>query len=257
MGVSHIITVSSTAPTLAEMLGLAVGIDYALFILSRHRAQLAEGLDPVESMSRALATAGSAVVFAGTTVIIALGGLTVAQIPVLTVMGVGAAFSVTVAVSVALTLLPAIALLLGERLRPRPRKPRRQRKAAKARTAGSPRRGVARIWVGAVTRQPIVTVLAVVILLGLAAVPALDLRLATARQQHRRRPTPRSAQTYDAITEAFGEGYNAPLVVTADVITSSTTPQDTVSDLADAIRSDPRRGRGAAGDARTRAATPR
>ena len=152
-------------------------------------------------MSRALATAGSAVVFAGTTVIIALAGLTVAQIPVLTVMGVGAAFSVTVAVSVALTLLPAIALLLGERLRPRPKKPPAEAaaKAAKARTAASPRRGVARIWVGAVTRQPIVTVLAVVILLGLAAVPALDLRLATARQQHRadrhpaaHRPTTRS-----------------------------------------------------------------
>ncbi len=237
MGVSHIITVSSTAPTLAEMLGLAVGIDYALFILSRHRAQLAEGLDPVESMSRALATAGSAVVFAGTTVIIALGGLTVAQIPVLTVMGVGAAFSVTVAVSVALTLLPAIALLLGERLRPRPRKPRRQRKAAKARTAGSPRRGVARIWVGAVTRQPIVTVLAVVILLGLAAVPALDLRLGLPDNSTAATDTPQR-KTYDAITEAFGVGYNAPLVVTADVITSS-TPTDTVSDLADAIRAIP------------------
>ena len=85
--VSNLVTVSSTAPTLAEMLGLAVGIDYALFILSRHRAQLAEGLDVVESMSRALATAGSAVVFAGTTVIIALAGLSVAKIPVLTVMG--------------------------------------------------------------------------------------------------------------------------------------------------------------------------
>ena len=76
------------------MLGLAVGIDYALFILSRHRAQLAEGLDVVESMSRALATAGSAVVFAGATVIIALAGLSVAKIPVLTVMGLGAAFAV-------------------------------------------------------------------------------------------------------------------------------------------------------------------
>ena len=130
--VSNVITVSSTAPTLAEMLGLAVGIDYALFILSRHRAQLAEGLDVVESMSRALATAGSAVVFAGTTVIIALAGLSVANIPVLTVMGLGAAFSVTVAVSVALTLLPAIALLLGERLRPKPRKARRDRRAARA-----------------------------------------------------------------------------------------------------------------------------
>ena len=115
---SSVVTVSSTAPTLAEMLGLAVGIDYALFILSRHRAQLADGVDVVESMARALATAGSAVVFAGATVIIALAGLSVAGIPVLTVMGLGAAFAVTVAVLVALTLLPAIALLLGERLRP-------------------------------------------------------------------------------------------------------------------------------------------
>ena len=72
---SNAVTVSSTAPTLAEMLGLAVGIDYALFILSRHRRQLAEGSTAAESMARALATAGSAVVFAGTTVIIALAGL--------------------------------------------------------------------------------------------------------------------------------------------------------------------------------------
>ena len=95
---SNLVTVSSTAPTLAEMLGLAVGIDYALFILSRHRRQLAEGLDVAESMARALATAGSAVVFAGATVIIALAGLSVAQIPVLTVMGLGAAGAVAVAV---------------------------------------------------------------------------------------------------------------------------------------------------------------
>ena len=119
---SNLVTVSSTAPTLAEMLGLAVGIDYALFILSRHRRQLAEGLDVAESMARALATAGSAVVFAGATVIIALAGLSVAKIPVLTVMGLGAAGAVAVAVVIALTLLPAIALLLGERLRPKPRR---------------------------------------------------------------------------------------------------------------------------------------
>ena len=111
------VTVSSTAPTLAEMLGLAVGIDYALFILSRHRRQMGEGVPAPESMARALATAGSAVVFAGATVIIALAGLSVAQIPVLTVMGLGAAGAVAVAVLIALTLLPAIALLLGERLR--------------------------------------------------------------------------------------------------------------------------------------------
>ncbi len=124
---SSIITVSSTAPTLAEMLGLAVGIDYALFILSRYRSQLAGGIPTREAMCRALATAGSAVMFAGATVIIALAGLSVANIPVLTVMGLGAAGAVAVAVSIALTLLPAIALLLGERLRPKPRRRRTHR----------------------------------------------------------------------------------------------------------------------------------
>src|SRR6185436_19482232 len=110
-----------------------------------------------------LATAGSAVVFAGTTVIIALAGLSVAKIPVLTVMGLGAAFSVTVAVSVALTLLPAIALLLGERLRPKPRKDRRARRAAQAEvevTAPSLRPTVAVTWVAAATRHPVLTVVA-------------------------------------------------------------------------------------------------
>ncbi len=237
---SQVITVSSTAPTLAEMLGLAVGIDYALFILSRHRAQLAEGLDVVESMSRALATAGSAVVFAGTTVIIALAGLAVARIPVLTVMGVGAAFAVAVAVAVALTLLPAIALLLGERLRPRPRRPRRPRARRKdAAPVSSPAapHGLAVRWVRTITRVPILTVLAVVALLGLAAIPALDLRLALPDNSTAPAGTP-ARTTYDDITRTFGEGYNAPLVVIADIITSP-SPQDTVSDLADAIRAIP------------------
>jgi RND superfamily putative drug exporter len=240
--VSNVITVSSTAPTLAEMLGLAVGIDYALFILSRHRAQLAEGLDVVESMSRALATAGSAVVFAGTTVIIALAGLSVANIPVLTVMGLGAAFSVTVAVSVALTLLPAIALLLGERLRPKPRKARRNRRAASEARPGevtepSLRPTVAVRWVAAVTRRPVLTTVAVVVLLGLAAVPAFDMKLGLPDNSTAPADSPQR-ETYDAITATFGEGYNAPLIVTADIITS-TDPQDTVSQLADAIRKMP------------------
>jgi len=232
---THVFTVSSTAPTLAEMLGLAVGIDYSLFILSRHRAQLGEGVEVVESMSRALATAGSAVVFAGATVTIALTGLTVAGIPVLTVMGVGAAFAVVVAVTAALTLLPAIALLLGERLRPRPRKPRRRWfRKRKATSRAEPRRGFASVWVHTVIRQPVLTVLAVVVLLGLAAVPALDVRLAL--PDNSSAPTDTSErQTYDEITRTFGEGYNAPLIVTADIITSS-DPKGTVKDLADAIR---------------------
>ncbi len=108
LAVSGAITLSSTAPTLALMIGLAVGIDYALFILSRHRSQLVSGMDPEESAGRATGTAGSAVVFAGLTVIIALSGMVVVGIPFLTVMGLGAAGTVLVAVLVALTLLPAI-----------------------------------------------------------------------------------------------------------------------------------------------------
>jgi RND superfamily putative drug exporter len=117
---SNLVTLSSTAPTLALMIGLAVGIDYTLFILSRHRTQLAAGTDPEESAARATGTAGSAVVFAGLTVVIALSGLAVVGIPFLTVMGIGAAGTVLVAVLVALTLLPALLGFAGSRSAPKP-----------------------------------------------------------------------------------------------------------------------------------------
>jgi RND superfamily putative drug exporter len=120
--------INSTTPLLAVMLGLAVGIDYALFIVSRHREQLGKGLPVDESIARATATAGSAVVFAGLTVMIALVGLGVAGIPFLTVMGVAAAVTVGITVLVSLTLLPALLGFAGERLRPKPS--RRARRAA-------------------------------------------------------------------------------------------------------------------------------
>jgi RND superfamily putative drug exporter len=101
------------------MIGLAVGIDYALFILSRHRNQLARGEDPEESAAMAVGTAGSAVVFAGVTVIIALLGLLVVGIPFLSVMGVGAAFAVLIAIGIAITLLPALMGLAKGRLAPK------------------------------------------------------------------------------------------------------------------------------------------
>ncbi len=231
---SSLATVSSNAPTLAEMLGLAVGIDYALFILSRHRRHLGDGLAPTEAMARALATAGSAVVFAGATVVIALAGLSVADIPVLTVMGLAAAGAVTIAVVVALTLVPAVALLLGERLRPRVRRRtwrRRKPHPPRERTPFSSH------WVAAVTRVPVLTIVGVLALLGLAAVPAASMRLAL--PDNSTAPAGSSERvTYDKITAAFGEGYNAPLSVAADVIASS-DPQDTVNKLADAVKGVP------------------
>ena len=106
--VSGLTTLHSTAPTLATMLGLAVGIDYAWFIVSRHRQNLQDGMDVRDSVARSIATAGGAVCFAGTTVVIALYGVLVVGIPFLTVMGLAAAGTVVIAVLVALTILPAL-----------------------------------------------------------------------------------------------------------------------------------------------------
>ena len=140
IGATRFTVVSSTTPLLALMLGLAVGIDYALFITSRHRDQLRDGMAPEESVARAVATAGSAVVFAGLTVIIALAGLAVAGIPFLTTMGVAAAIGVGIAVLIALTLLPALLGFGGERLRPRTRTRRGGRSPRPVRTGRVPRR---------------------------------------------------------------------------------------------------------------------
>ncbi len=115
---SHFVAIASFTPTLALMLGLAVAIDYSLFIVSRYRHELALGRDLADAAGRAVATAGSAVVFAGSTVVIALAALTVVGIPLLAEMGLAAAFTVAVSVLVALTLLPAVLGFAGRRLRP-------------------------------------------------------------------------------------------------------------------------------------------
>ncbi|MFC5381752.1 MMPL family transporter [Aquipuribacter nitratireducens] len=225
-----VVDLSSTAPLLAVMIGIAVGIDYALFVLARHRDQLGEGMDPEESAGRAVATAGSAVVFAGLTVMIALAGLAVARIPFLTVMGVTAVLAVAVAVVVALTLLPAITGLLGARLAPRAPRPSRRGRARGPRRPGA----VAMRWVRAVTRWPVVTVVVMTVGLLAAAVPALDLRLALPDAGSAERGTP-ARETYDLLSEEFGPGFNGPLIVTADIV-ASTDPLGLVEAVAEDVR---------------------
>ncbi|MGW5723141.1 MMPL family transporter [Amycolatopsis sp. NPDC003865] len=218
--------ISSTAPMLAVMIGLAVGIDYALFLLSRHRDQLAEGLDVEESIARATATAGSAVIFAGLTVVIALLGLAVAGIPFLTTMGVAAAVAVALAVAIAVTLVPALMSFAGRRLRPRAPKPRRTRRRPKPR--------IARGWVRLATKAPLVTVLVVVAGLAVCAIPATSLRLALPDNGTEEHGSP-ARDTYDVVSEHFGPGYNGPLIVTADIITS-TDPVGLMNEIAEEIR---------------------
>lgn len=223
-------TVSSTTPILAMMLGLAVGIDYALFILSRYRSELALGKKPEEAAGIATATAGSAVVFAGTTVIIALVGLFVANIPFLTVMGVAAALGVAIAVIIALTLLPALMGVLGKRLYPRPKKQKKpSRTVAPAGMPQQPQHPVARRWIALVTKVPALTIVVVVVGAVLLALPAQGLRLALPTNGDS--PAGSGARvTYDLVTDYFGAGQNAPLLVTGSII-QSTDPLTLVADL--------------------------
>jgi RND superfamily putative drug exporter len=192
---------NSTAPTLATMLGVAVGIDYALFIVSRHRQQLADGLEPAESVARAIATAGSAVVFAGVTVLIALVGLLVVGIPFLSVMGLAAAGTVAIAVLIALTLLPALLGFAGRRAG-------RGRRPPMGATVGQR-------WAQFVTRRPLVAIGAVIAVLILVAIPALELRQGLPDDSIKPKDTT-ERKSYDLLTEGFGPGFTGPLTTVID-----------------------------------------
>ncbi|MFG2916030.1 MMPL family transporter [Kitasatospora sp. NPDC048298] len=202
---------STTTGTLAMMLGLAVGIDYAVFIVSRYRAELSEGRTPQEAAGRAVGTAGSAVVFAGLTVVIALAGLSVVGIPILAKMGMAAAGTVVIAVLVALTLVPALLGFLGRKVLPR--------KARKARTdqgeaSGGKENGGAR-WARFILRRPLAVLLGGVIGLGVLAAPALDLRLGLPGDESKPTSTTQR-RAYDLLSEGFGPGFNGPLTVMVD-----------------------------------------
>ncbi|MGA1827689.1 MMPL family transporter, partial [Microbacterium sp.] len=224
-------SISSTTPLLALMLGLAVGIDYALFIVARHQDQVRSGVAPEESAARATGTAGSAVVFAGMTVLIALIGLSFAGIPFLTTMGIAAAVAVAIAVLVALSLTPAMLGFLKGRVAGRPRRVKKRKATAE------PRRSFATRWVGLVTNHPIVTTVAVVLTLGIMAIPAASLALALPNAGML--PEENEArQSYDLVAEEFGPGFNGPIILTGTIVTS-TDPVGLMDDLAADVESLP------------------
>ncbi|MEU1444766.1 MMPL family transporter [Streptomyces mirabilis] len=241
------VSISSTAQSLALMIGLAVGIDYALFIVSRHRFHLAHGMEPEDSAALAVGTAGSAVVFAGLTVVIAMTGLTVVGIPYLTAMGLAAAGAVLIAVLVATTLLPAILGFAGTRLTPGPGSRAMRREQAVGGTGDNVADGTgesvasrtgeivaggtgehvagaganaAERWFRLVTRRPLLTLVAVVASLGALAWPAHDMRLALPDNG----TAPKSSSqriAFDRVGEKLGPGFNGPLLVLADTSHSS------------------------------------
>ncbi|MFJ5777851.1 MMPL family transporter [Streptomyces sp. NPDC093094] len=208
-----VLDLGSTTSTLATMIGLAVGIDYALFIVSRYRAELAEGREREEAAGRAVGTAGSAVVFAGLTVVIALVGLAVVNIPMLTKMGVAAAGTVAIAVLIALTLIPALLGYAGRKVRPAGQKSRLLGGGRAAKKPARPNMGTR--WASFVVRRPLAVLLVGIVGLGAAAVPASSLELGLPDDGSQPVSTTQR-RAYDLLSEGFGPGFNGPLMVVVD-----------------------------------------
>ncbi|MEU6258518.1 MMPL family transporter [Streptomyces sp. NPDC047043] len=215
VGVASVIAIgmSSTTTTLALMLGLAVGIDYALFIVSRYRSERALGHNAEDAVGRAVGTAGSAVTFAGLTVIIALAGLSVVGIPVLTKMGLAAAGTVLIAIVLALTLLPALLGFFQKAVLPRHLRKGEELSEKDREKAAKPNMGSR--WASFVTRRPLAVLLFSVIGLGVVAVPTFSIQLGIPGDESQPTSTTQR-RAYDALADGFGPGFNGPLTIVID-----------------------------------------
>lgn len=205
-----VMDLNSSTTILASMIGLAVGIDYALFILARYRNELQHTDDRQHAAGIAVGTAGSAVVFAGLTVLIALAALSVVNIPFLTAMGLAAAATVLVAVLVALTLLPAILGLLKSKAFGGTVRRYRPTRDAEGRVLNN---GVR--WARLVGKQPLAFAAVVVIALGALAVPLKDLHLAFPTDSTSS-PDTTQRKASDLMSEYFGPGREGPLLTVVD-----------------------------------------
>ncbi|MFL0374269.1 MMPL family transporter [Paenibacillus amylolyticus] len=213
--ISKFIEMPSVTSVLALMVGLAVGIDYALFIVNRQRRMIIDqGLSAKEATARAIGTSGSAVFFAGLTVIIALCGMLVIGLTFLSTMALVAAATVLINVFVALTLLPALLGLVGERIC----SAKAREKSAKHPKATS--HGIADRWVKFVIKNRWATIIAIIVILGFAATPITKMEMGIPGASSANLDTT-ARQSYDAISEGFGEGFNGPLILVAEPNQSS------------------------------------
>jgi RND superfamily putative drug exporter len=216
----HVATVPTVAPTLATMIGLGVGIDYALFIVTRHLRGMREGLSIDESIARAAATSGGAVFFAGGTVTIALVSLAVAGIPLITTMGLMAAIAVVVAVLAALTLLPAVLAITGPRINSlRVRHPPSDEQA---------HQGLWAKWANEIARYPLVAGLAALAVLIPLTIPLLSLNLGQQDTAALSESTT-ARKAYDLLAKSFGSGINGPLIVSVTLGSPAKAPASSSS----------------------------
>jgi putative drug exporter of the RND superfamily len=234
----HVITVPSVAPTLATMIGLGVGIDYALFIVTRHFRGMQDGLEVDESIARAAATSGGAVFFAGGTVTIALVSLAVAHIPLVTTMGLMAGVAVVIAVLAALTLLPAGLAIAGPHIHSlRVRKPHRD-----LRPETDTQEGLWAKWANDIAKHPLIAGLVALAILLPLTIPLLSLNLG--QQDVAALSTSTTARkAYDLLTDSFGPGVNGPLIVAVSLGSPAKAPSSSAaqkSSSPSSSQSDPR-----------------
>ena len=216
LSLSSVIQMSSTAYTLGLMLGLAVGIDYSLFILNRYRTNLLDGMPKVQAIALANGTSGNAVVFAASTVIIALVALNVTGIPFLGVMGNAAAFCVVVAALIAVTLTPAVLSLAGTKIMSKKlwASIDTPQKIAERRAQDAERTEKPNGWLRLVLARPLLTLVAGTLALLAVAAPMSQMRLGLPDASNY--PSDSAAyKSYALISEKFGEGMSAPLVAVA------------------------------------------
>ncbi|MET7736733.1 MMPL family transporter [Streptomyces sp. NPDC005402] len=206
---SHVITLSDTTLTLGSLIGLGVGIDYALFIVNRHRTNLMAGMSVAESAAKALNTSGRAVVFAGLTVVVALLGMLTLNVGIINGMAIGAAITVTLTVLAAITLLPALLGMIGPRVLGRKQ---RREMSGWTRPRSSSRTGLWGRWAERVQARPKTLALVALAVLAALALPTLSLRLG-ASDDGNLPTTSTNRQAYDMIADGFGPGFNGPLVL--------------------------------------------
>lgn len=220
---SQVIDITSTTPVLGVMLGLAVGIDYSLFIVSKYRHFLLEGFSYVDAVGRAIATAGNAVLFAATTVVIALSALTIVNIPFMSTMGLAGAATVALAAIVAVTLIPALLGLAGSKIFRA-----KTKKLIIAAQATGPRESQAAKhttiwyrWGRNITKHPVLVLVIGVIVMVTIALPMRDLTLGLPIDQYAAIDTTQR-KAYDLLTQGFGAGFNGPLLIVVEGLPSVT-----------------------------------
>ena len=231
---SHGFTIPALAPILAALIGIGVGIDYALFIVTRFRNGVREGLSHEDAVVQSLNTSGRAVIFAGTTVCIALLGMLTTRMSFMSGTGLGAAIAVATIVLSAITLLPALLGFkwIGKRVLSRSS---RRKLRASGPVTGEPK-GVWANWSKVVEKRPKVLALIAVVIMGILIIPTLSIRLGSSDQGNDPSSTT-TRKAYDLLAEGFGPGFNGPLQIVAKL--DSPSDAATIPALAAAVRQQP------------------